>query len=143
MLQANRPSGLLLDTHIWVRYINGDPALKPAGVAIIEAARKSGEAFVSVISIWETALLVKKRRLNLPVTVHRWVEEALLLPGVRLLPFTPDIAIESVQLSDSLNKDPSDRILVATARIEGLRLMSRDKDILRFAKQTSLPVEVA
>jgi PIN domain nuclease of toxin-antitoxin system len=143
MPTANRTSGLLLDTHIWVRYINGTPGLKVEGIATIESARKIGEAFVSVISVWEVALLVRKKRLNLPMSVERWVEQALRLPGVRLLPLTPEIAIESVQLPDSLNRDPSDRILVATARIERLRLMSRDKDIRRFAKQTGLSIEKA
>lgn len=79
----------------------------------------------------------------MPFGVERWAERALQLPGIQLLPFTPQIAIESVDLPDSLNKDPSDRILVATARIENLALMTRDKDILRFAKQTNLVVEVA
>jgi PIN domain nuclease of toxin-antitoxin system len=143
MPTTNKPSGLLLDTHIWVRYINGTPGLKAEGIATIESARKTGEAFVSVISVSEVALLVRKKRLNLSMTVERWVEQALRLPGVRLLLLTPEIAIESVQLPDSLNRDPSDRILVATARIESLRLMSRDKDIRRFAKQTGLSIEKA
>jgi PIN domain nuclease of toxin-antitoxin system len=140
---ANSTEGLLLDTHIWVRYINGDPSLKPSAVSAIEAARTSGNVFVSVISVWEIALLFRKRRLALPLGVHRWVQQAFLLPGVQLLPFTIDIAIESVDLPDSLNKDPSDRILVATARIEGLRLVTHDKDIIRFAKQHKLSLEIA
>jgi PIN domain nuclease of toxin-antitoxin system len=134
---------LLLDTHVWVRYINGAPTLKPATVSSIDNARRVGSAFVSVISIWEIALLVRKKRLDLPFGVERWVQRALELPGIQLLPFTPQIAIESVQLPDSLNKDPSDRILVATSRIQNLTLMTRDKDIMRFAKQTNLSLELA
>jgi PIN domain nuclease of toxin-antitoxin system len=134
---------LLLDTHVWVRYINAAPPIKPSAIASIDLARHNGSAFVSVISIWEIALLVKKGRLDLPFGVERWVERALELPGIQLLPFTPEIAIASVQLSDTLNKDPSDRILVATARIGGLTLMTRDKAIIRFAKKTSLPYEIA
>jgi PIN domain nuclease of toxin-antitoxin system len=71
------------------------------------------------------------------------VQRAFELPGIQLLTMTPQIAIESVQLPDSLNNDPSDRILVATARIQGLTLMTRDKDILRFAKQTNLTTQLA
>ena len=136
-------ASLLLDTHVWVRYINAAPAIRPSAIAAIDLARQSGSAFVSVISIWEIALLVKKRRLDLPFGVERWVERALELPGVQLLPFTPQIAIGSVQLPDSLNKDPSDRILVATARIESLTLMTCDKEIIRFARKTSLAYEIA
>ena len=136
-------SRLLLDTHVWIRYINGAPALKPSAIASIDRARQVGQAYISVISIWEIALLVRKGRLDLPFGVERWVERALQLPGIQLLPFTPQIAIESVNLPDSLNKDPSDRILVATARVEGLILMTRDKDVIRFAKQNTLALEVA
>jgi PIN domain nuclease of toxin-antitoxin system len=134
---------LLLDTHIWVRYINGTPGLRPSAILSVDTARRSGMAFVSVISVWEIALLVRKKRLVLPFGVSRWVQQALELPGVQLLPFTSQIAIESVHLPESLNKDPSDRILVATSRIHNLALMTRDKDIIRFAKQTNLSLELA
>jgi PIN domain nuclease of toxin-antitoxin system len=134
---------LLLDTHVWVRYVNAAPPIKPSAIASIDLARQDGLAFISVISIWEIALLVKKGRLDLPVSTDRWVARALEVPGIQLLAFTPEVAIASVHLPDSLNNDPSDRILVATARIEGLTLMTRDKAILRFARKTSLPYEIA
>ena len=136
-------SPLLIDTHVWVRYINGTPGLKPAAIHSIESARRTGSAFVSVISIWEIALLVRKGRLDLPVGVERWVQRAFELPGIQLASLTPQIAIESVHLPDSLNKDPADRILVATARIQGYTLVTRDKNILRFAKQTNLTTQSA
>jgi PIN domain nuclease of toxin-antitoxin system len=138
---SNRP--LLLDTHVWVRYINGESPLKQKAIETIDLARRTGDAFVSVISVWEIALLVRKGRLDLPFGVEQWVQRALQLPGIQMLPFTPRIAIESVQLPDSLNKDPSDRILVATARIQALTLLTRDKDIVRFAKQTTLAFALA
>jgi PIN domain nuclease of toxin-antitoxin system len=134
---------LLLDTHVWVRYINGESPLKQKAIETIDLARRRGDAFVSVISIWEIALLVRKGRLDLPFGVEQWVQRSLQLPGIQLLPFTPRIAIESVQLPDSLNKDPSDRILVATARIQALTLLTRDKDVVRFAKQTNLAFALA
>jgi PIN domain nuclease of toxin-antitoxin system len=130
----SRLGSLLLDTHIWVNYINGDRELKAGAVAEIEAARRLGAAFVSVISVWEIAMLVQKRRLRLPLGVEGWVRRAFELPGVQLLGLSPEIAIESVQLSDEMHKDPADRILVASARVESLTLLTRDKAILRFAE---------
>ena len=96
-----------------------------------------------MLAMLSGALLVRKKKLDLPFSVEQWVKRALELPGIQLQAFTPQIAIESVQLPDSLNRDPSDRILVATARTQGFTLMTRDKDIIRFAKQTNLAVEMA
>ncbi len=70
--------------------------------------------------------------------VHSWIKEALGKPGLNLLPFTPEIAIESVNLPEPMHKDASDRILVASARIAGLVLVTRDKEILAFANATKL-----
>ncbi|HLI76992.1 MAG TPA: type II toxin-antitoxin system VapC family toxin [Acidobacteriaceae bacterium] len=134
---------LLLDTHIWVRFINGDPALPQSIVDAVETARLRGAVHVSVISVWEVALLVKRARLNLPLGVELWVEGALKLNGIDLLPLTPAIAIETVALPTPMHKDPADRTLVASARIERLRLVTLDGEILSFARDTNLPVLTA
>lgn len=129
---------LLLDTHIWVRYLQGDPNLPRAIVRAVETARGRGAAFLSAISIWEVAVLVGKRRLNLPLDVEIWIERSLQLPGIQLLAFSPKIAIETARLPDPMHKDPADRILVATALVENLQLVTLDRDILRFARATNL-----
>ncbi len=130
---------LLLDTHVWIDFINASPKLRSHAIAAIDKARSTGSAFVSVISVWEIALLVRLGRLSLHSPVSQWTTEALELPGINLLPFTPEIAIASVDLPDPMHKDPADRILVASARIERLTLVTRDRDILGFAKAIKLP----
>ncbi len=85
-------------------------------------------------------MLVKQNKLALHTNVGRWVEEALAKPGINLLSFTPEIAIESVNLPEPMHKDPADRILVASARVERLTLVTRDREILDFAKLTKLAV---
>lgn len=129
---------LLLDTHIWVRFLGGDPSLSAAIVRSVEAAREGGRAFISVISIWEVAMLVGKGRLVLPLSVDVWIERSLQLPGVRLLPFSAAIALETARLPEPMHKDPADRILVATALVETLQLVTLDRAILRFARATNL-----
>jgi PIN domain nuclease of toxin-antitoxin system len=131
---------LLLDTHIWLDYLNGSPRLKPRTVGAIELARTEGNVYVSVISVWEIALLVRLKRIAMPLTVPDWVRGALLLPGVNLLSFSPQIAIAAVDLPDPMHKDPCDRILVASARVEGLTLVTRDAAILDFAAATNLGI---
>lgn len=129
---------LLLDTHIWIDFLNASPRLRPATIASIDAARATGSAFVSIISIWETALLVHHKRIHLHSPMAQWTREALQLPGINLLPLTPEIAIHSVDLPEPMHKDPADRILVASARVERLALVTRDRDILAFASSTRL-----
>ena len=129
---------LLLDTHIWVKYQSGSDDIRTSSKPVIEAAANRGLVFVSVISVWEVALLVRLRRLSLTQSVTQWTSEALSKPGIQLLPFTPEIAIASVDLPELMHKDPSDRILVASARVERLTLVTRDRDILTFAKSIKL-----
>ncbi len=129
---------LLLDTHIWVRSINCDPELPVSLIAALENGRAEGRPFVSVISIWEVAMLVQKGRLTLPLGVDGWVNRALELPGVNLLPFSPTIAMETARLPKPMHKDPADRILVASARVERLRLVSLDRAVIAFARLTNL-----
>jgi PIN domain nuclease of toxin-antitoxin system len=135
----NNRSPFLLDTHVWLNYLNASRPLRPAVIEGIEANRVNGTVFISVISIWEIAQLVRVKRISLNSSVSQWIKEALTLPGINLLPLTPQIAIDSVELPEPMHKDPADRILVATARIEQLTLVTRDRDILSFAKAIKLP----
>ena len=129
---------LLLDTHIWLNYQGFTRALqRPVEKAIDEAAERSA-VFVSVISIWEIAMLVRARRIELSVSIDRWVEMALAMPGITLLPFSAAIAIESVNLPEPMHKDPADRILVASARVERMTMVTSDAKIQSFAKSTGL-----
>lgn len=134
----NRPVALLLDTHIWLRYLGVSGKLRPNVIPLIDAAASAGLLYISVISIWEIALLVRLGRLAVQPDIHHWVRLALSQPGINLLAFTPEIAIESVNLPKPMHKDSSDRILVASAIVEGLTLVTRDKEILAFAPLTQL-----
>lgn len=133
-----RSRRFLLDTHIWLRYqgISGD--VRKAALPILHEAAAAGLLYVSVISIWELALLVKRGKISLNTSVDRWTQAALSMQGINLLSFTPEIAIESVHLPDSVHKDPADRILIASARVERLTLVTRDDEILDFAVRTKL-----
>ena len=137
-LATSSPDPLLLDTHVWLNYLGASPELTPPLVATIEAARSNGSVFVSAISVWEVALLAKLHRIALRTSVTAWVEHALALPGIQLVPLTPEIAILSVNLPEPLHEDPSDRIILASARAENLTLVTRDRAMLAFARATQL-----
>ena len=87
---------------------------------------------VSAITPWEIAMLVSKGRLALDRDVGEWVKAALALPGIRLEPLSPEIAIASTRLPGTIHADPADRIIVATVRQVGAILLTEDQRLLDY-----------
>lgn len=122
---------ILLDTHVWIWWVHDEPYLTPECRNLLQAHESDGLG-VSAISCWEVAKLVQRNRLILPVPLEQWMEQALAYPGVQLLDLTPRVAVESVQLRDSFHQDPADQLIVATARIHNVPLVTADKLILKY-----------
>lgn len=116
--------------------------LSPELVKRLDVAAKAASLFVSAISIWEVATLAAKGRLQFPIPLENWVDAALQQPGIRLLPLSPAISLESARLRE-FHGDPADRILVASARLEKLILVTRDRKILDWAKTGQVHVQPA
>ena len=131
MISKDQP--LLLDTHCWIWSQFGlDHEFSAAGLSLFRRAASDGILLLSIISVWEVALLESKRRIHLQMDCFDWVSQALKTPGLSLVPLTPEIAVESSHLPGNLHGDPVDRILVATARNMGARLMTRDRLLLKY-----------
>ncbi|MCS6848288.1 MAG: type II toxin-antitoxin system VapC family toxin [Anaerolineae bacterium] len=122
---------ILLDTHAWLWWISDHPRLDAAMRKHIADNQPSGIG-VSLISCWEVAKLVEVKRLGLSRPVSEWIQAALTAPGTRLLDFTLQIAIESTQLPQPFHRDPVDQILVATARVLDIPLLTADEKILAY-----------
>ena len=103
---------IVLDTHIWYWWINGDHDRLSKFQA--EALRTSGHIGVSAVSCFEMAHAVRRGRIELPVPMREWFAKALEGSRIELLPLTPTIALRAVELSDH-HRDPFDRIIIATA----------------------------
>jgi PIN domain nuclease of toxin-antitoxin system len=128
-------SVLLLDTHVWLWYAEGvSGRLRPAGIRKLDAARKEEGLLVSAISVWEFGMHAARGRIQLTVPLRDWVERALDAPGIRLAPLDAAVAAESTLLPGEPQGDPADRFLIATARIHGVGLATRDERILEYAK---------
>lgn len=127
-------NNLLLDTHIFIWLMNGDHSLPKKSQELIENTRKNGTISISAISVWEVAMLEQKQRIILNKPCFEWIKDSLHY-GIRLLALTPEIAIESCQLPGYSAGDPADRIIIATARIESLVLLTCDERILSYGKQ--------
>ena len=122
---------IVLDTHIWVWWVHGDPTLSASTRALLDASEQTGLA-VSAISCWEVAKLVERGRLILPCPVADWLPQALAYPGVQLVELSPRICVESTQLPGEFHRDPADQIIVATARVLDAPIVTVDDKILTY-----------
>jgi PIN domain nuclease of toxin-antitoxin system len=128
-------SALLLDTHIWLWYAEGDEDQLPkASVKRIEDARSDEGLLVSAISVWELGILHGKGRVQLSSPLRDWVQRALKPSGISLVTLDADTAAESTLLPGEPPGDPADRFLVATARIRDVVLATRDREVIDYGE---------
>ena len=128
---------ILLDTCALIWILNKEPVL-PAALSAIERAARAGELYASPVSAWEIGILVRRGRLVLDVSAEVYVDRAFSRPGVQIAALTPEIAVRSSHVPGTLHGDPADRMLVATAMLMGLKLMTRDRRLLDYAAQGHL-----
>ena len=116
---------LLLDTHTVVWAVTEPERVAPEALGLIESSEN--EVFVSVVSPWELAIKLSRRRIELPEVFYETLRDGQF----SLLPVT----IRHTEAIASLphhHRDLFDRMLVAQAQIEGLTLITSDREIRRY-----------
>ena len=131
---------LLLDTCTLI-FMTERTRMAPAAVETLQAATESGEiTYISPISAWEVGMLTSHGRLQLLIRPERWFSNLFEVPGVRLAEMSPDLLIASSYLPGKPPKDPTDRIIAATARDLGATLITRDRALLDYGAQGHVAV---
>ncbi len=128
----------LLDTHVFIWWLNDRERLSPAQREVVESAGSQNPLLVSDISLWEVATLHGLGRIRLTLPIREWLDKAVAPPLVRRHGISPAIAAELAALPDSFHRDPADRILVATARVLGATLLTQDRRIVDAALVNTL-----
>jgi len=121
---------IVLDTHAWIWSVSKPSKLSRAARRRIGADTRIG---VPAISCLEVATLVAKGRISLDREPLEWLEQALALSKIELLPLTPAIAVKATQLGNDFPGDPADRIIAATSILESAPLVTKDSRIRDYA----------
>ena len=119
----------LFDTHALV-FWNYKVAVSEAFVKYFDRQAQHGTLYVSSVTFWEVAFLVKKERLAIP-DIHAWKDELLNYTSIQLIRPSSSEMIDSTLLPDH-HKDPFDRLLIAQAIQNDLILVTQDQRIQKY-----------
>jgi PIN domain nuclease of toxin-antitoxin system len=127
---------MLLDTHtlLWLT-LSPRHLSKVASKAISKHLKENGAALVSAASFWEISVKIEKKKLDLKMTVSELLRDCRNSGQIQILDTTPEQWIKSSEL-EWQHTDPIDRLLVATASILKVPIITKDRDISRFYSQS-------
>jgi PIN domain nuclease of toxin-antitoxin system len=123
----------LIDTHVALWLDSDDDRLRPSTRGLIDSCWQSGgTTYLSAVTAWEVALLVDIGGIELDLPIEEWITRFIQRPGIDLEPLAHRAASRSYRLHHFEDRDPADRLLIATAIELGCPLVSYDERILRF-----------
>lgn len=128
---------LLVDTCalIWIAGMTGNQHLGAVEDAM-DLERAAGKPiYVSPMTAWELGMLAAKGRLPLPMPVKTWIDRVMKTGEMRWTDLSVDVLLASNTLPGEVHGDPADRIIIATAREYGFRVVTRDRKILDYANK--------
>jgi PIN domain nuclease of toxin-antitoxin system len=120
---------ILLDSHVLIWAVADSKRLSRAAASAIRRARRGDGLAVSAITAYEVAWQIASGRIQGYGTVETSLRR--FLDGVTMRPITPEIAALAAQFPEDYPRDPADRLIGATARAEGMTLVTRDERIRR------------
>jgi len=124
---------ILLDTHTFIWFFNGDEQLSFKARKLIEDLKT--KKFVSIASIWEVAIKIGLKKLFFDGNVSE-VADLIEKNGFQILQISVEhtVAYEALEL---VHRDPFDRILVAQAMVEKMTIITKDDNIQKYIVKTN------
>jgi len=122
---------VLLDTHVWLWWLLGQPDLPRREREALDEEAERDPPLISAISLWEAQMLHAKQRLKLSMPFGRWLREAAAPDIVKIAPLDVEVVLAVDALPERFHGDPADRLIVATARALDVALATHDHNIRR------------
>lgn len=118
---------IVLDTHAWL-WLGLEPRrLSSTATSAIRRAANAGGLAIASITLWEVAMMIAGGRVVPQGTPEAWLAALVERSGVTIKEITPAVAALATHLPGDFPGDPADRLIAATARVEGAPLVSRDQ----------------
>lgn len=117
---------ILLDTHVvsWLAFEE-----EKVSAHARNAIQNSQGLAISAISLWELAMLGRRGRIRITLTLESFLSE--VESRFNVLPISARVCAQAMALPELSPKDPADRLIAATALVEGISLVTADRDIRR------------
>jgi PIN domain nuclease of toxin-antitoxin system len=123
------PAVILLDTQALVWAVSDPDRLSRAAASAIRRARASGGLAISAITLWELGLLFARGRLRRHGSIEQSISLITEAAQTAIKPISIAVAAAATEFPEDYPRDPADRIIGATARAEGIALVTRDERI--------------
>jgi PIN domain nuclease of toxin-antitoxin system len=121
----------ILDTHILLFWFENERRLSKGQRKVLASATPEDPLLICDISLWEICTLYELGRIEFAIPLREWLERATAPPLVQICPITPAVAADVALLPSSFHRDPADRIIVSTARVYDLSLLTQDDRLIR------------
>jgi len=122
----------LLDTHAWIWWNSHPESLSQEVRKLISDPKMYDVLLLSAISPWEFCKLLENGRIGITCDPEEWLNTALDMPRLQLVPLTHKIAYRSTVLPGPFHNDPADQIIVATAQENNATIITKDRKIIEY-----------
>ena len=131
---------IVIDTHVLIWSLLTPEKITPEQHTAIKSALSKNELYISSITLWEIAMLVRRGRINIFSRIDDLLKLIENIKGLNIYQITGSVAADSVALPGNIHSDPADHLIIATCRELSATLITYDQAILDWSKEGYIKV---